>query len=208
MSNPNLKQRAVDLYEVTNLLSDGLSDLGLSEPSFEHGLPALLHADAPESNVGNAKQKLLQMLDEFRALLTEPTLLLTPELASPYEQNKLKIYLLTMLIQCNPLISVHSIVRLGIAENFPSEGTTVQAIAKKLNLRESLVRRLLAHCATHHIYFQTSPDSFMHTAASKVLADNDGMRKWILIGAEELIPATLKVCTASSSGTKSGLKIF
>ena len=92
---------------------------------------------------------------------------------------------------------MHSIVRLGIAESFPSEGTTVSNLANKLNLRESLVRRLLAHCATHHVYYQASPDFFVHTAASKVLAENDGMRKWVLIGAEELIPATLKVCTAA-----------
>lgn len=32
-------------------------------------------------------QKLLQMLDEFRALLTAPTLLLTPELASVFERT-------------------------------------------------------------------------------------------------------------------------
>ena len=100
-------------------------------------------------------------------------------------------------MQRNPLISVHSVVRLGIAENFPPRGTKVQDLANKLNLRESLIRRLLAHCATHHIYYQASPDFFVHTAASKVLTENEGMRKWILIGAEELIPATLKVRTAA-----------
>lgn len=88
---------------------------------------------------------------------------------------------------------MHPIVRLGIAENIPPEGTTVQDLADKLNLRESLVRRLLAHCATHHIYYQASPDFFVHTAASRVLAQNDGMRKWVLIAAEELLSATLKV---------------
>lgn len=89
---------------------------------------------------------------------------------------------------------MHSIVRLGIAENFPSEGSTVVDLAQKLGLQDGLIRRLLAHCATHHIYYQSSPDLFVHTAASKVLAEDEGMRKWILIGAEELIPATLKVC--------------
>lgn len=92
-------------------------------------------------------------------------------------------------------MSVHSIIRLGIAENFPLQGTTVQDLANKLNLKESIVRRLLAHSATYHIFYQTSPGFFVHTAASKVLAQNDGMRKWILIGAEETLPATLKVCT-------------
>ena len=94
---------------------------------------------------------------------------------------------------------MHSIIRLGIAENFPPQGATVQDLSDKLNLRETLIRRLLAHCATHHVYHEASPDFFVHTAASKMLAENDGMRKWILIGAEELIPATLKVCRDASS---------
>ncbi|KAL8941390.1 MAG: hypothetical protein Q9216_002268 [Gyalolechia sp. 2 TL-2023] len=65
-----------------------------------------------------------------------------------------------------------------------------------MGLKESLLRRLLSHCATHHIYYQASPDFFVHTAASRVLGENEGMRKWILIGAEELIPATLKTADA------------
>lgn len=92
------------------------------------------------------------------------------------------------------MLSIHPIIRLGIAESFPRDGVTVEDLANKLKLRESLVRRLLAHCATYHIYYQASPDYFVHTAASKVLAENDGMRKWVLIGAEETLPGTLKVC--------------
>jgi hypothetical protein len=88
---------------------------------------------------------------------------------------------------------VHAIVRLGIAENVPPQGISVHDLAMKLNISASLTRRLLAHGATHHIYYEASPDVFVHTAASRVLAENEGMRKWILIGAEELIPATLKV---------------
>jgi hypothetical protein len=82
-----LKERAADISKRANFLSDELAQLGLPEPSFEQGLPAPLHSDAPDSNAGAARQKLLQMLDEFRALLTEPTLLLTPELASLFERT-------------------------------------------------------------------------------------------------------------------------
>ncbi|KAI4147626.1 MAG: hypothetical protein LQ341_001753 [Variospora aurantia] len=177
MDSSTLKERAADISKATGILSDELAQLYLPEPSFEHGLPAALHSDALDSNAASARQELLQKLDEYRALLTEPTLQLTPELR-------------------NPLISVHSVVRLGIAETFPSRGTTVQDLAGRVNLREGLVRRLLAHCATHHIYYQADQDFFVHTAASRVLKENEGMRKWILIGAEELIPATLKAADA------------
>lgn len=87
MDRSSLKERAADISQSANFISDELAQLGLLEPSFKHGLPTALHSDAPDSNAGTARQKLLQMLDEFRALLTEPTLLLTPELASLCERT-------------------------------------------------------------------------------------------------------------------------
>ena len=85
MDRSNLKDRAADISKTANFLSVELVKLGLAEPSFERGLPTLLHSDAPESNASTARLNLLRMLDEFRALLTEPALLLTPELASLYK---------------------------------------------------------------------------------------------------------------------------
>ena len=87
MDHSSLKERAAEISEKANFLSDELARLNCSEPSFEQGLPTPLHSDAPDSNAGAARQKLLHMLDEFRALLTEPTLLLTPELASLFERT-------------------------------------------------------------------------------------------------------------------------
>ena len=87
MDRSNLRQRAAEIFITANSLADELAHLGLSEPSFEQGLPAPLCSDAPHSNAGAAGQRLLQMLDELRALLTEPTLLLTLELASSYERT-------------------------------------------------------------------------------------------------------------------------
>ena len=86
MDHLNLKERAAQISRTTDCLSDELVLLGLPEPSFEHGLAAPLHGDAPDSNAGTARQKLIEMLDEFRALLTEPSLLLTPELVSQFER--------------------------------------------------------------------------------------------------------------------------
>ena len=82
MDRSNLKERTADILKVATVLSDELARSGVAEPSFEHGLPAPLHSDAPDSDAGAARLKLLSMLDELQALLTEPTLLLTPELVS------------------------------------------------------------------------------------------------------------------------------
>lgn len=86
MDRSNLRERAADISKTVDLLAGELALLGLPEPSFEQGLPAPLCGESPHSNAGAAGQKLLQMLDELRALLTEPTLLLTPELASLHDR--------------------------------------------------------------------------------------------------------------------------
>ena len=87
MDRSNLKERAAEIATTAVFLSDELAQLGLPDPSFEQGLPGPLYSDAPDSSAGAARQRLLQMLDEFRALLTEPTLLLTPELVSLLEHT-------------------------------------------------------------------------------------------------------------------------
>lgn len=91
MDRSNLKERAADISKTANFLSDELALLSIPEPSFEHGLPAPLQSDAPDSNVHAARQKLLLMLDEYRELLTEPHLLLSPSMASLFERTSLNV---------------------------------------------------------------------------------------------------------------------
>ncbi|KAA8648044.1 hypothetical protein EYZ11_006105 [Aspergillus tanneri] len=177
MDRSNLVGRAVEIADVARNLADELAQRALPEPSFEHGLPHPLRGDAPDSNVLAARVKLLGLLDEFRDLLTEPSLLGSQELRSPS---------MSMLV----------LVRLGVFTSFPSEGTYVQDLASRLNLGEHLVRRLLSHAATYHVFFQAKPDFFVHTAGSRVLAENEGLRAWILIGLNETMPATFRIADA------------
>ncbi|RAH70083.1 uncharacterized protein BO66DRAFT_438444 [Aspergillus aculeatinus CBS 121060] len=175
-----LQERVSTIAQTTTDLVDKLRQVGDPEPSFEHGLPPSLQTNACAGGSTAAaalRLRLLQQVDELRAVLTEPALLLTPEMQ-------------------NPSLSGHAIVRLGIAESFPPEGTTVTALAQKLRLREDLVRRLLAHSATYHVYYESEPDRFVHTAASRLLAENPGMRDWIRLGCEELLPATMQIANA------------
>jgi hypothetical protein len=82
MDHSNLRGRAAEISATALSLSDTLAKLGQPEPSFELGLSDVLKSDTVQSEAGVARQKLLQILDDFRSLLTEPTLLLTPELVS------------------------------------------------------------------------------------------------------------------------------
>lgn len=87
-----------------------------------------------------------------------------------------------------------ALVRLKIFENFPSEGTTIKDLAQRVNRNENIVRRLMSHAATYHVFFQEKRDFFIHTAGSRILTENEGMRSWMLVGLGETMPGALKVC--------------
>ncbi|KAL4964248.1 S-adenosyl-L-methionine-dependent methyltransferase [Aspergillus stella-maris] len=177
MDTLTLKQRAADIFRTANSLADDLALGGHPEPSFEHGLAPHLYGDASESTGRTLKQELFRMVDELRALLTEPTSTLGTDTGAP-------------------TLSLLPIVRLGIADNFPEPGTTVTDLAKSVNLRESIVRRLLKHSSTYHVFYESQPDFYIHTAASRHLCDNQGMRDWICVGGNEVLPGTLKIADA------------
>lgn len=86
-----------------------------------------------------------------------------------------------------------SLVRLGVFENFPAEGSSVPELAQQLNINTNLLRRLLSHAATYHVFFQSKPDFFIHTAGSRVLVENEGMRAWFECGLGEIMPGCLRV---------------
>jgi hypothetical protein len=75
----------------------------------------------------------------------------------------------------------------------PKEGISVQDLAKKLNLDVNIVRRIMTHAATYHIFYQPELDYFVHTASSRILTEGEGMRNWCLMGIGETMPATFKV---------------
>ncbi|KAL9025549.1 MAG: hypothetical protein Q9196_005649 [Gyalolechia fulgens] len=114
MDKLTLKERAADILERANTLSDELTTFGLPEPSFEHGLAAALGNDAPDSRASEAKLELLQSLDEMRALLTEPARHLTSELASIFRQAP-SYHTLTMIdpAQSNAQHAFHRPARRG-----------------------------------------------------------------------------------------------
>ncbi|CRL28936.1 O-methyltransferase, COMT, eukaryota [Penicillium camemberti] len=173
MDRATLTTRATEIADVVHSLAGDLLSQGIPEPSFEHGLPDILQSDAQDSNALAARMKLLGLLDELRDLLTDPPLLGSPELR-------------------NPSMSILALVRLKIFENFPSEGITIKDLAERVNRNENIVRRLMSHAATYHVFFQEKPDFFIHTAGSRVLTENEGMRSWMLVGLGETMPGALK----------------
>ncbi|KAJ5263651.1 hypothetical protein N7478_011256 [Penicillium angulare] len=176
MDRSSITGRATEISETANVLAGIIAKHGQPEPSFEHGIPDALRSDAPnpdETGIAS-RMKLINMLDEFRDLLIDPVMHLSPE-------------------SRNPTLSVYTICRLGFADHVPKEGISVQDLAKKVNLDVNIVRRIMTHAATYHVFYQPELDYFVHTASSRILTEGEGMRNWCLMGIGETLPATFKI---------------
>lgn len=81
MDRSNIVGRAAEISEIAHSLAGVLAKSGQQEPSFEHGLPDALRGDAPDSDEGAiaSRMKLIGLLDEFRDLLIDPAMHLSPE---------------------------------------------------------------------------------------------------------------------------------
>lgn len=90
-------------------------------------------------------------------------------------------------------------MRLGVLSAFPPEGATVQELAAKVDGDADLIRRLMAHAATFHVFHQTAPGHFVHTASSKVLVENEYVQARLRSRAAEAVPATTKVVVINSA---------
>ncbi|KAJ5721473.1 O-methyltransferase family 2 [Penicillium malachiteum] len=176
MDRSNLISRAEEISEAARFLADKLAKHNQPEPTFEHGLPPALRSDLEEADTAAMSMclKLTCLLDEFRDLLTEPSKHLSPETR-------------------NPSLSIFPIVRLKIHDHVPEEGISVPDLAKKIKMDENIVRRLMSHAATYHVFFQSRPDYFIHTASSQLLAENEGMQNWCLFGLGETMPAAFRI---------------
>ena len=98
MDRSSLKERAADISKTANFLSDELAHLGLPEPSFEQGLPAPLHSDAPDSNAGTASDARRIPCSADRA---HPSL--DPRAGKSMRANIFYMYLLTMTQTAQPI---------------------------------------------------------------------------------------------------------
>ena len=87
MESSYLNDIGSEISRNANLLAEALAELKQPEPSFQYGLPAILQADG-DSDIHTTRQKLLQSTEELHALLSDPTLLLTPELVSRKPQTE------------------------------------------------------------------------------------------------------------------------
>ena len=73
-------------------------------------------------------------------------------------------------------------------------------IAMTSGLGEPLVRRILRHAMTYHVFCEPRKGVVAHTAASKLLAVDPLMHQWIGMVSEEMWPAATKVSAVPPFG--------
>ena len=82
---------------------------------------------------------------------------------------------------------MQAITRFNIASSFPiDKEASFAEISKACGLNESILRRILRHAMTKHIFKEPRKGMVAHTAASKLLADDAQIHDWVGASTDEL----------------------
>lgn len=92
---------------------------------------------------------------------------------------------------------MQAISRFKIASSFPvhSKATFAQ-ISEACGLNEPDVRRLLRHAMTKHIFREPRKGVVVHTAASRLLAEDEQILDWVGASTDELWQAAAQTVNA------------
>lgn len=94
---------------------------------------------------------------------------------------------------------MQAITRFKIATAFPVHGeATFSQIAKNCNLDESVLRRLLRHAMTKNVFHEPRKAIVAHTAASKLLAEDQKIHDWVRVSTDELWQGAAQTVNAIS----------
>ena len=92
---------------------------------------------------------------------------------------------------------MQAISQFKIASTFPvGEEASFGQISKACGLNESDLRRLLRHATTKHIFIEPRKGYVGHTAASKLLAEDQQMSDWVGASTGELWQAASQTINA------------
>ena len=84
-----------------------------------------------------------------------------------------------------------------MASSFPvDEQTSFAEMARKCQLDEDVVRRILRHATTNHIFDEVESGTIVHTAASRALAQVPLLQEWLQLACDDMWPATSRFVSA------------
>jgi hypothetical protein len=169
---------AQKIKEETEKLDAYLKANGLPSPGFDEDSPSgypKLPAD-----IQTCRQQLIQATRELNELSVGPQ-----ETIRWTSWSNLDVLALQLIAQYK------------LATLVPVGGTiTLEELASKTSLDAVNVARVIRLAATNRIFREPSPGVFAHTAASRVLAENESLQIWTEWYTEEIFPASAHVLEA------------
>ncbi|ORY60582.1 O-methyltransferase [Pseudomassariella vexata] len=153
-------------------------DRGLPLPSFDADAPGDFE-NLPE-DIARSRREVIQTTSELRDLMV-----------SPKERVRWLAwdFLGTQSLQ---LLS-----HFGIPKLVPIEGTiTLTELQSKTTLDPTNLARVLRHAMTKRIFIEPSPGVIAHTAASRLLVEDESLNAWVGFNTEDIYPASSHVLEA------------
>lgn len=91
------------------------------------------------------------------------------------------------------LVTLQAINRFKIAQNVPlNSSISYKDLSVLCSTNESQLRRLLRHAMTNRIFGETKKGEVIHTAASKLLAEDPRLDSWVFFTTNYFWPATTR----------------
>ncbi|KAI1872857.1 uncharacterized protein JN550_003731 [Neoarthrinium moseri] len=168
MSGSLIATISARIAENTAKVNEYLTKHNLPQPSFDLGAPSQSLIPPTQSEVAAARQAVIHDCLELRQLVLGPKEHLTS-------------------FQHNELVSQHVILRFRIAEAVPVGGeTTFEQLAMTSGLNEMQLRKLLRHAMAQRIFTEPRPGVVAHTAASRLLVEDEGLYNWLRFSTDDL----------------------
>ncbi|KAL3422651.1 o-methyltransferase [Phlyctema vagabunda] len=183
----DLVELAAVITRETEKLNGYLRDRGLPTPGFDIDSP--LNFPSLPADIKRARESVVQATKDLNDLVTGP-------------EESIRY----MAWDHNNSLSLHAIYHYNIAKSFPIGSTATYAeISRVVGVDEMNVRRLLRHAMTNRIFQEVAPGVVGHTAASRLIAENQQMEDWIGFCVEDMWPgaaATVKALDTYPSASE------
>ncbi|KAL9111623.1 MAG: hypothetical protein Q9227_003896 [Pyrenula ochraceoflavens] len=165
------------ISEKTAQLTERLEDQGFPNPSFAWDSPADLPQDPQTRQLRN---ELISATEELRDLTVGAS-------------DSLRY-----LTWNNDAVSLHAVSAFKIAQHVPAPPGSISygALSAATSLPVSTLYRILRHAMCNRIFAETSDGEVVHTAMSRLLADNQASRDWVGMFTEDLWSASTRTVDA------------
>ncbi|KAK0641422.1 sterigmatocystin 8-O-methyltransferase precursor [Cercophora newfieldiana] len=188
MSATPITELSARIAANTTKVNNYLSSHNLPGPSFDVNAPQqLLPSDTPPE-ITLARQAVIDDCLELRNLMLGP------------REHIMTTY------QAMSLTSPKAITKFRLAHAFPvGTETTFSALAAASGLGETHVRKLIRHAiAAHNLFCEPWPGVVAHSAASRLLAEDEALHNWVDYATHELWNAAYHTPEAMAKFPASG----